>query len=241
MRAKWIWLYAMLVGCAHAHEGVDRELVRLRSQLDSVDNRLGDLQNQMLVLGDRLQARETELSSIPKIASPAPAPAATPAPQPSTPPPNPSKTIEHFKVSTSDSGELVATRVPSPDTKTEPTRGSTQAFATALAEYERGDRGSAYQAFARFAEQHPKDKNVPSAWFWMGLCQLEEGRFEAAIVDLQKLVARFPSNTKTPDALFQMGLAYEQLARPDLARQTFESLVRAHPRSAVADLARARL
>jgi tol-pal system protein YbgF len=123
----------------------------------------------------------------------------------------------------------------------EPPRAGTDAFRHGLEAYGRGATDAAYRAFEAFVQAYPTHPDADSAQFWMGQCKLDAGAYGEAIAVFERLCEAHPDSAKVPDALLQAGLAYEKLQATAHAQTMFALLVKRFPRSAPAELARARL
>lgn len=104
-----------------------------------------------------------------------------------------------------------------------------------------GSYADAEAWFKEFIARNPQHARSENAYYWLGEVYLVQNRAEEALVAFRDGIRAFPSGNKTADSLLKMGVAFEQIGKPDLAKTTWEKLVREFPNSASANSAKQRL
>lgn len=104
-----------------------------------------------------------------------------------------------------------------------------------------GSYADAEAWFKEFLVRNPQHARSENAYYWLGEVYLAQGRAEEALVAFRDGIRAFPSGNKTADSLLKMGVAFEQIGKADLAKTTWEKLVREFPNSASANSAKQRL
>lgn len=95
--------------------------------------------------------------------------------------------------------------------------------------------------FKEFIARNPEHARTENAYYWLGEVYLVQNRPEEALVAFRDGIRAFPSGNKTADSLLKMGVAFQQIGKADLAKTTWEKLVREFPNSASANSAKQKL
>ena len=239
-----------------------RTVELLQSQQARNDARLSELTNQLLSLQDAAAVKPAALAPAPvappsleplKARRPLPMVRIEPEPQPSPPGPQPDPNPDQgedgeptTQIVSDAFGELHAVpythahAVKRSDTDTAAAAVQGQ-FRRALAVYQKGDAGQAFDQFDKIVRHYPARPEADDARFWMGECKFEMQDFRAAIKHFAGLQERTPAPAKAAEAMLKIGLSYEHLRDSDRARQTFSALLARFPKSASAELAQMRL
>jgi hypothetical protein len=98
------------------------------------------------------------------------------------------------------------------------------ALAQGLADAERWAEAKVH--FSGVLEKRPAESD---ALFGLGICELELGRFEAAVVPLEQLVDAYP-NYRDYSAFAELAQALERAGRTEASIDLLEELVRRSPR-----------
>ena len=116
------------------------------------------------------------------------------------------------------------------------------------AEYQRyldaaraGNHEYAAQGLRSFLDQHPGHELADNAQYWLGETYYARKRYALAAVEFEKVVERYPRGNKLPDALLKIGYCRALAGKRAEAIAVLRRLLRAHPDSAPAALARAKL
>ncbi len=93
----------------------------------------------------------------------------------------------------------------------------------------------------KFVSDHPKSDLMPNALYWLGEALFAQGRYDEAVLQFDLVVERYPGSTKKVSALLKQAQAFERMKELGYARIVLEQLVRDHPHTPQARLARERL
>ena len=188
---------------------MEQSLRDLRGQVEESNYR----QKQLM---DRLNMVEQKLG-IPPLSSPSDAPAAAPAPPPgqsgsaapagapqplasAAPPRSPGQPGTLGTLNVQDSQDY-AEAVPAP-----PTDEKGQ-FDAAIATLYQGNRNGGIKALQAFIKAHPKSKQVPSAYYWLGEAQLADKAYRESAQAFLTVVTKYPKDTIAPKSLVKLGSA----------------------------------
>ncbi len=134
---------------------------------------------------------------------------------------------------------------PAPEARTpaapEPKVSARDLYDRAYALYKQGKYEDARQAFLRFAERYPKTDLTDNAYFWIGETYYDQQQYEKAILAYDKVVQGFPNGDKVPSALLKQAFAFDAIGAPVDARILLKKLLREHPSSEQAAIARKKL
>lgn len=134
------------------------------------------------------------------------------------------------------------TPVPSPPTPAAPPPLSGQAlYDKAYAAYKEGRYEEARELFRNYIAQHPDTPLTGNAYFWIGESHYDQGQYEQAILEYDKVVQRFPKGSKVAGALLKQAFAFDAIGDPVDARILLRKLLREHPNSEQAPIARRKL
>lgn len=112
-------------------------------------------------------------------------------------------------------------------------------YEAALAILRRGEFAAAQAAFAAFLQRNPGSGYKPSALFWLGSAQYANRNPKEALVSLRAMLAEAPAHPRASEAMLAVANAQLELKEPRPAvRKTLEDLVKAHPQSEAAGVAR---
>ncbi len=107
--------------------------------------------------------------------------------------------------------------------------------------YKQGKYADAREAFTRYLELYPKADLADNAHFWIGESYYDEGQYEKAILAYDKVIQEFPRGDKVASALLKQAFAFDAIGDPVDARILLKKLLREHPSSEQADIARKKL
>jgi tol-pal system protein YbgF len=134
----------------------------------------------------------------------------------------------------------VPTPLPTPSPavpKTSPQDLYDQAYAT----YKRGAYEEAREAFNEYIRLHPDTNLTDNAYFWIGESFYEQQKFEQAILEYDKVVQKFPTGDKVASALLKQAFAFDAIGDPTDAKILLKKILREHPSSEQAAIARKKL
>lgn len=115
------------------------------------------------------------------------------------------------------------------------------AYDAALVLFRAGEFDAAIRSLNGFLVRYPQSVYVPSAHYWIGSAHYALKDFKNAIAAQQIVVERFADSPRAPEALLNIAASQQELKQRPAARATLERLIKEHPDSESAKLARERL
>ena len=193
---------------------VANDLYGVQQQLVQLQELTGQSQRRLTELRTQLEARAEQLAT-------STSPSAAPGTSPSAAPPR------------ADSGS----------TAPAPAGGNASAdqmYEASLGQLRRGSASTARLGFRELLRSYPQSDKVPDALYFIGESfRTENADSAAAYYDM---VARsYPQSTRAPAALYNLGLLNERASKNAAARDAYQRVVQAYPKSDEAALARDRL
>lgn len=120
--------------------------------------------------------------------------------------------------------------------------GEIRDFDAALAVMRRGDFAQAQSAMSAFVQRYPASGYKASALFWLGNAQYATRNYKESLASLRSMLAAAPDHARAPEAMLAVANAQLELKEPRPAvRKTLEDLIKAHPQSEAANVAKDRL
>ena len=107
--------------------------------------------------------------------------------------------------------------------------------------FDEGKLEAARQGFEDLLKYHPKSNHTDNAQFWIGETYYREKWFEKAILEYQKVIENYPKGNKVPASRLKQGLAFSNLGDNTNARLILQELIKKHPQSNEAKIARKKL
>ena len=104
--------------------------------------------------------------------------------------------------------------------------------------FDQGDSDAARKKFQELIEKFPKSERADNAQFWIGEIYYREKWYEKAILEYQKVIENYPQGNKVPASLLKQGLAFLNLGDKTNSRLILEELIRKHPKSNEAKIAK---
>ncbi len=196
-------------------EALDEQVRQILGRVDALERRpqpQGDT-SRVEALERRLQEIATRLAAV----EARPAAPASPAGKPAEPPPS------------------------RPTTTPAPKATAQDLYDRAYALYKQGKHTEAREAFQRFISLYPKTDLTDNAYFWIGESYYDQRQYEKAILAYDKVVQEFPRGDKVPSALLKQAFAFDAIGDPVDARILLKKLLREHPSSEQAAIARRKL
>jgi len=115
------------------------------------------------------------------------------------------------------------------------------AYDAALLLFRAGDFAGAIRSLQAFLARYPQSVYVAAAHYWIGSAYYAQKDYKNAIAAQQIVVERFADSPRKPEALLNMAASQEELKQRPAARATLQRLIKEHPDSEAAKLARERL
>ena len=110
-------------------------------------------------------------------------------------------------------------------------------YDTAYGDYTTSQWALSIQGFEQFISTFPRSEMADDALFFIGQNYYADGRFREAAEAYEQVAVRYPDGDAVAEALYKRGLALERLDQIELARETFQTVVREHPDDNMANLA----
>ena len=104
--------------------------------------------------------------------------------------------------------------------------------------FDQGDSDGARKKFQELIEKFPKSERADNAQFWIGEIYYREKWYEKAILEYQKVIESYPMGNKVPASLLKQGLAFLNLGDKNNSRLILEELIKKHPKSNEAKIAK---
>lgn len=114
-------------------------------------------------------------------------------------------------------------------------------YGLAREKLERNEHDAARKLFASFIEKWPGDPLAANSQYWLGESFYGQKKYREAILEFRKVNEKYPKSDKAPDALLKIGYAFVALGLKDEARLFLDEVVRSHPKSPAAKLAKTKL
>lgn len=114
-------------------------------------------------------------------------------------------------------------------------------YATAKKMFDEGDKANARGRFEEFIKKYPKSEYAGNARFWIADSYYSEKWFEKAILEYQKVLENYPKGNKVAASRLKQGYAFAELGEKANARLILNELLKKHPDSNEAKLAREKL
>lgn len=97
-----------------------------------------------------------------------------------------------------------------------------------------GEYDLAEQSFKTFLANHPTDKRIGAAQFWLGESYFARTRNKEAADAFLKSYTQFPDGPKAPDSLLKLGMALSGLGEKKAACASWEELLVKYPKASKA-------
>jgi tol-pal system protein YbgF len=102
-------------------------------------------------------------------------------------------------------------------------------FEEAMGDYTVGQWSLAIQGFTSYLDTYPKSPKAPEARYFIGKAYLQDGKFDQAVVALNKMIADYPGNTNLASAYYLRGQALEGLKQLPQARESYDYVIKNYP------------
>ena len=122
-----------------------------------------------------------------------------------------------------------------------PKTSEDEIYRTAKQAFDQGDSDTARKKFQELIERFPKSDRADNAQFWIGEIYYREKWFEKSILEYQKVIENYPTGNKVPASLLKQGLAFFNLGDKANSRLILQELIKKHPQSNEAKIAKDKL
>ncbi len=116
-----------------------------------------------------------------------------------------------------------------------------QLYDQGYALYKQARYDDARQLLRRYTVEHPDTKLTDNALFWVGESYYDQAQYEQAILEYDKVIQKFPGADKVPSALLKQAFAFDAIGDPTDAKILLRKVLREHPDSEQAIIARKKL
>lgn len=106
---------------------------------------------------------------------------------------------------------------------------------------DQGDIAQARALFTEFLSRWENDPLAANAQYWIGETYYSERRYREAITAFVVVTNRYSKSDKVPDALLKIGFAFIELKQTAQGKDFLTEVVKSHPKSAAAKIAKERL
>jgi tol-pal system protein YbgF len=120
-------------------------------------------------------------------------------------------------------------------------RDEQAAYDAALVLFRAGQFQDAIRSLQSFLVRYPASAYVPSAHYWIGNAYYALKDYRNAIASQQVVVDRFADTPRAPEALLNIAASQQELNQRSNARATLQRIIKEHPDSESAKVARERL
>lgn len=104
--------------------------------------------------------------------------------------------------------------------------------------FDQGHMEAARNQFRAFLKRFPNSGLADNAYFWIGESFFLEKWYEKAILEYQSVIEKYPKGNKVPSALLKQGMAFARIDDKTNARLILNELIKKHPGSPEALLAK---
>lgn len=106
---------------------------------------------------------------------------------------------------------------------------------------EKKEHAAAQKLFGEFLTKWPADPLASNSQYWIGESFYAQKKYREAILEFRKVSDKYPKSDKTPDALLKIGYSFAALGLKDEARLFLDEVIRTHPTSPAAKLAKSKI
>jgi TolA-binding protein len=210
---------------AGKQDAASAQMQALNDSVDELKSRIAKLDKSIQDLQTQLQSAQNPASSQPGAAPVAPgvAPGAAPVPSP------------NGAVPATAPSSVAPPIAAVPADQAPPLAGTFQA---GLRDFNSAKYDLASGEFQDVVHYYPMDEQAGSAHFYLGEIDARQSRLTEAVKEYNAVLEGFPGNSKSPAAQYHKGLALLQLKQKQAGINELRSLIKRHPASPEAALAR---
>jgi tol-pal system protein YbgF len=118
---------------------------------------------------------------------------------------------------------------------------SLRVYNMAMNDMKSGNYPLAISEFGQFVESFPGDELADNALYWQGECYYASKEFPRAVAVFERVLAEYPKGDKVPAAKLKLGYTLLEMKQKKKGTQHLRELIKQHPGSEEAALAKARL
>lgn len=114
-------------------------------------------------------------------------------------------------------------------------------YKNAKKEFDSGHLDKSLELFTIILDKYENSGKADNAAFWIGEVYYRKGEYKRAIVTYQNVIEKFSKGNKVPAAYLKQGLAFTKIGRKENAKTIFETLISKFPGSNEALIAKRKL
>jgi tol-pal system protein YbgF len=114
-------------------------------------------------------------------------------------------------------------------------------YNTALADFTAGQWALCIEGFNTYVRNFARTDLADDAQWYVGECYHQDGKFAEAIDAYNRVITSYPKGDRVPDAYYKRGIALGAMGQADLARESFETLMKQFPDHDMARMAKQQL
>ncbi len=114
-------------------------------------------------------------------------------------------------------------------------------YVAAKRAFDANNHEQAQKGFQTLLELYPRSPHADNAHFWIGEIFYRQRRYEEAILEYQTVIEQYPDGNKVRASLLKQGFSFMNIGDTTNARLILEDLIRRHPGSREALMAREKL
>jgi len=118
---------------------------------------------------------------------------------------------------------------------------SEELYQKAYNDFKKGDINTARIGFRKYLRVFPDTEYSDNAQYWIAESFFIEKKYREAILEFEEVLRKYPKGNKVPGALLKQGLAFYRLGDKNSARLLFEKVIKDHPGSNEAKVAKKEL
>ena len=111
-------------------------------------------------------------------------------------------------------------------------------YQEAYGDYREGSYDLSILGFEEYLEAYPDTELADNAAYWLAESYFAQGRFNEAIAGFSNVLSGYPRSEKIASAMLKRGFAHLQLGHRDRGLDELRAVVRTHPSSEEAAIAR---
>lgn len=112
-----------------------------------------------------------------------------------------------------------------------PSGSAKDEYDLAVGAMQRRDYDLADQAFRTYLANHPSDRMVPEAQYWLGESQFQRKQYNDSAETFLELYNKYPNSTKAPDGLLRLGQSLSALGKQEAACASLGAVLTKYPKA----------
>lgn len=112
-----------------------------------------------------------------------------------------------------------------------PSGSAKDEYDLAVGAMQRRDYDLADQSFRTFLANHPNDRMVPDAYYWLGESQYQRKLYNDSAETFLDHYNKYPNSTKAPDGLLRLGQSLSALGKQEAACASLGAVITKYPKA----------